>query len=194
MNNGELNFALTFFYTQKSTHFNIWHRQSAYGLPPSLSFKDRMNSHGLIWRQPHYDVYFTVAHYIDVIMSHNERDGVSSDRRLDCLLHFFSRRSKKTSKLRVTGLCEGNSMVTGEFPAQRASSAENVSIWWHHHVLKDTERWYCTKCRGGNLSHTVSSRDFASHVRSNAQSNCILCIAQYAVRLCIGFFPYPEKF
>ena len=27
---------------------------------------------------------------------------------------------KKTSKLRVTGLCEGNSPVTGEFPAQRA--------------------------------------------------------------------------
>ena len=40
----------------------------------------------------------------------------------------------KTSKLRVTGLCEENSSVTGEFPAQRASNAENVSIWWRHHV------------------------------------------------------------
>ena len=29
------------------------------------------------------------------------------------------------------GLC-GNSPVTGEFPAQRASIAENVSIWWRH--------------------------------------------------------------
>ena len=43
-------------------------------------------------------------------------------------------RSKKTSKLCVTGLCAGNSPVTGEFPAQRASSAENVSIWWRHHA------------------------------------------------------------
>ena len=43
------------------------------------------------------------------------------------------RRLKKTSKLRVTGLCAGNSLVTGEFPAQRASNAENVSIWWRHH-------------------------------------------------------------
>ena len=34
---------------------------------------------------------------------------------------------KKTSKLQVTGFCEGNSPVTGEFPAQRASNAENVS-------------------------------------------------------------------
>ena len=66
---------------------------------------------------------------------HNERDGVSNHRRLDCLLdRLFWRRSKKTSKLRVTGLCAGNSPVTGEFPAQRASNAENVSIWWRHHV------------------------------------------------------------
>ena len=36
----------------------------------------------------------------------------------------FRRRSKKTSKLRVTGLCEGNSPETGEFPTQRASNAE----------------------------------------------------------------------
>ena len=32
---------------------------------------------------------------------------------------------------------EGNSPVTGEFPAQRASNAENVSIWWRHHVYWD---------------------------------------------------------
>ena len=58
---------------------------------------------------------------------------------ITCLTIVYStvysrRRSKKTSKLRVTGLCEGNSPVTGEFPAQRASNAENVSIWWRHHV------------------------------------------------------------
>ena len=27
----------------------------------------------------------------------------------------------------------GNSPVTGEFPAQKASNAENVSSWWRHH-------------------------------------------------------------
>ena len=31
----------------------------------------------------------------------------------------------------------GNSPVTGEFPAQRASNAENVSIWWRHHVIHE---------------------------------------------------------
>ena len=61
---------------------------------------------------------------------HNGRDSVSNHQPHDCLL---KRRSQKTSKLRVTGLCSGNSSGTGEFPAQMASNAENVSIWWRHH-------------------------------------------------------------
>ena len=66
---------------------------------------------------------------------HNERDQVSNHQPHDCLLNrLFSRRSKKSSKSRVTSLCEGNSPVTGEFLAQRASNAENVSIWWRPHV------------------------------------------------------------
>ena len=64
---------------------------------------------------------------------HNGYFG-ASNQRIDCLLNRLSRfRSKKTAKLRVTGLCEGNSPVTGEFSSQRASNAENVSIWWRHH-------------------------------------------------------------
>ena len=67
---------------------------------------------------------------------HNGHNGVSNHQPHRCLLNrLFRRRPKKTSKLRVTGLCAGNSLVTGEFPAHRASNAENVSIWWLHHVL-----------------------------------------------------------
>ena len=41
---------------------------------------------------------------------HNGRDSVSKHRPYDCLLNrLFIRRSKKTSKLRVTGLCARNS-------------------------------------------------------------------------------------
>ena len=47
----------------------------------------------------------------------------------------YSGTDERISKLRVTGLCEGNLPVTDEFPAQRASNAENVSIWWRHHVI-----------------------------------------------------------
>ena len=67
---------------------------------------------------------------------HNEHHSVSNHQPHDCSLNrLFRRRSKKTSKLRVTGLCAGNSPVSGEFPAQKASNAENVSIWWRHHAL-----------------------------------------------------------
>ena len=68
---------------------------------------------------------------------HNENDGVSNHQRLDCLLNrLLGRRSKKTSKPRITGLCEGNPPVTDCFSSQRASIAENVSIWWRHHVIQ----------------------------------------------------------
>ena len=98
----------------------------------------------------------TQAHYCDFIMGntllllpwllaspgqplvwrHSGHDGVSNHQPHDCLLKsLFRRRSKKTSKLRVTGLCSGNSPVTGEFPAQMASNAEDGSIWWRHHDL-----------------------------------------------------------
>ena len=68
--------------------------------------------------------------FITVIMS----VMVSQITRVSIVYCLFRRRSKKTSKVSVTGLCAGNSPGTGEFPAQRASNAENVSIWWHHHV------------------------------------------------------------
>ena len=82
------------------------------------------------------DVY---GHVTDILLQwrHNERGSVSNHQPPDCLLNrLFRRRSKKTSKLRVTGLCAGNSPGTGEFPAQMASNAENVSIWWRHHAVK----------------------------------------------------------
>ena len=45
---------------------------------------------------------------------HNAHDGVSNHQPYDCLLNgLFRCRSKKTSKLRVTGLCVGKSPVTG---------------------------------------------------------------------------------
>ena len=71
-----------------------------------------------------------VTHDSDVIMSSMALKSSAS--RLFAQ-QFVQAQVKETPKLRVTGLCEGNSLVTGEFPAQRASNAENVSIWWRHH-------------------------------------------------------------
>ena len=72
--------------------------------------------------------------HITLRWRHNDHAGVSNHQPPSCLLNrLFRRKSKKTSKLRVTGLCAGNSPGTGEFSAQMASYAENVSIWWRHH-------------------------------------------------------------
>ena len=99
---------------------------------------------------------------------HNERDGVSNYQPHDCSLNRLFKAQKKTSKLRVTGLCEGNSPATGEFPAQRASDAENVSIWWRHHGLRPlwedvtntTQSWVacclCLDFSSDNILHKSS--------------------------------------
>ena len=50
-----------------------------------------------------------VCHYrhgLSIDTLHNERDGVLNHRRIDCLLNRFKHRSKKTPKLRITGLCD----------------------------------------------------------------------------------------
>ena len=85
-------------------------------------------------------------HYSDVIMSLMASPITSLT-----IVYSTRRRSQKTSKLRVTGLCAGNSPVTGEFPAQRASSTENVFIWWRHHDI-DIE------CAGYTAAHQPSRR------------------------------------
>ena len=54
---------------------------------------------------------------------------------------------KNPSKLRVTDLCAGNPPVTGEFPAQSASNAENVSFWWRYHETLEKDQQYGTSLR-----------------------------------------------
>ena len=67
---------------------------------------------------------------------------------------FVQSQIKKTSKLRVTDLCEGNSPLTGEFPAQVASNVENLSIWWRHqgtrvHVDLDLTLFFISEWHSG---------------------------------------------
>ena len=94
---------------------------------------------------------------------HSERNGVSTHQPYHCLLNsLFSRRSEKTSKLCVTGLCVGNSPVTGEFPVHMASNAENVFIWWRHHGRRKLSQ----TARNGNaflgLCHYVQGHHWSS--------------------------------
>ena len=71
---------------------------------------------------------------------HTERDCVSTHRHLDFLFNrLFRRRPKKTSKLRVTSLCKGN-------------SPRIFSIWWRHHALPQISgKWEYWKPRSPSL-------------------------------------------
>ena len=102
--------------------------------PIITEYKSEGNTNKNVWSQK--PVHISLSQSVCPFQwRHDELDGISNHQPYDCLLNrLFTHRSKKTSKLRVTGLCVGNSGVTGDFPAQRASSAENVSIWWRHHV------------------------------------------------------------
>ena len=82
--------------------------------------------------------YHNISWYHSITVTSYGHHGVSNHRRLRCLFNHLSRGTwKKTSKLCVTGLCEGTPPVNGGFPAQRASDAENVSIWWCHHEISN---------------------------------------------------------
>ena len=86
-----------------------------------------------------------LTYYSDVIMGTMASQITS--RTIVYSTVYSRRRSKKTSKLRVTGLCARNSPVTGEFPAQMASNAEDVSIWWRHHGKTPPVPHLCTASR-----------------------------------------------
>ena len=105
----------------------------------------RVTSRAIIWT--HVEILTARAQHcctatFSLQWRHNARDGISNHRGLDSLLlRLFRRRSSKTPKLRVTGLSEGNPPVTGGFPPQRASNAENVHIWWRHHTMLKLIWW-----------------------------------------------------
>ena len=69
--------------------------------------------HGNLWRRviPLKEMH---NHYNDIIMSAMASQITSLT--IVCSTVYSRRRSKKTSELRVTGLCEWNYPVTGEFP------------------------------------------------------------------------------
>ena len=69
---------------------------------------------------------YSNIHYNDVIMSAMASQITSLTIVYSTV--YSRRRSKKTSKLRVTGLYEGNSPVSDEFPSQTVSNAENHNL------------------------------------------------------------------
>ena len=85
-----------------------------------------------------------ISHYYDVLMS-----AIASQITSLTIVYstIYSRhRSKKTSKPRVTWPLCREFTGTGEFPEQKASNAENVSIWWRHYAYDDDTAGNVTRC------------------------------------------------
>ena len=86
-------------------------------------------------------------HYGDVIM------GVMASQIASLTIVLFRRRSTKTSKLRVTGLCEGNSPVTRWIPHTKGQYRQKcfnlmtsswLSVGWNYlsiPILQRLHRW-----------------------------------------------------
>ena len=85
---------------------------------------------------PKFTHMWLISHYDDVIMS-------TMASRITSLMVVYStvysdadqRKHQSSASLAFVWGITG----TGEFPAQRASHAENVSIWWRHHGIMPTE-------------------------------------------------------
>ena len=84
---------------------------------------------------------------------HNGHDSVSNHQPHLCLLNrLFTRRTKKTSKLRVTGLCVGNSphkwpVTRKMFPFDDVIMEKKKHpcgvCYWNHCPVASNTIWYC---------------------------------------------------
>ena len=98
------------------------------------------------------------AHCSDIIMSVMKSQIPSVS--IVCSRFGSGAHQRKKIKLCVTGLCGWNSLVSGEFPAQRASNAENVSIWWRHHDMNGLIHLFISL----SLKFPHVSRQFILHI------------------------------
>ena len=78
------------------------------------------------------NIHLHLFHYSDVIM------GAMASQITNLAIVYSTVYSNADQRKQLSsgliGHFAGNSPLTGEFPAQIASNAENVSIWWRHHA------------------------------------------------------------
>ena len=96
---------------------------------PNLEFKHFF----LICNSDSVVIWLGMWHYRDVIM------GVMASQITSLTIVYSTVYSdedqRKHQSSASLAFFVGNSPVTGEFPAQMASNADNVSIWWRHHDI-----------------------------------------------------------
>ena len=79
---------------------------------------------------------------------------------------FIQAQIKENIKAQCHGLCGGNSPVTEGFPAKMDSYAENVSIWWRHHVGS----WY---------NHETKHKNQCAYLLNNTARGTRCCLKYF---------------
>ena len=107
---------------------------------------------------------------------HNGHDCVWNHQPPDFLLNRLLRcRSKKTSKLRVTGLCAGNSPGPVNSPHKwlvmlKIMTSSCLSRWWHHHAVQDRALFIFLK------SHDTSNVNSIRHIYASVNQPAMVQI------------------
>ena len=89
-------------------------------------------------------IQYSAFHYNDVIMGKMASQITSLTIVYSAV--YLSADLRKHQSCAPLAFVWGNSPGTGEFPTQRASNAEDIFIWWRHHVWISRKELKCQGC------------------------------------------------
>ena len=137
---------------------------------------NQFNLYLWIWLESKYTNFHPREWIWTLLWHHNELAGVSNHQPRDCLFNVYSRadQTKNIKAPRHWPFC-GEFTGTGEFPAQRASNAANVSIWWRHHE---------------NDHYTMSPFCWSLNVVTISNSWCINSLGASDAYICVNLLDH----
>ena len=99
-------------------------------------------------------------HYIDVIMSTMASQITSF---MIVFPTFYSGAYQWKHQNSASQACVWRIHRSVTFPAQMASNAENASIWWCHHEVRNWTLWSLISSANNDLFHLAYYRNFKAH-------------------------------
>ena len=135
-----------------------------------------MSSILLLYQKTHTRLYIFYAvyfHYNDIIMSAVASQITGFSIVYSTVVSDADQRKHQNS---ASMAFVGKSPVTREFPAQKASDAENVSIWWRHHVFGSFLRAPSVGAKSSEAQYRTANR------RAGIMIGCHIGLWQWLTR------------